>query len=216
MTQVYAASDLTTPTRYRDRATYDKAAVHDVLDQALHCDVAFVRDGRPVSLPTMHARSGETIYVHGSSGSRFALLEGEPICVTVTLLDALVLARSWFNHSVGFRSVVAHGQARIVRDPEERLAAMRALIDKMYPGRSADSRPPTPKEDAATAIIGLDLETVSLKSRGDHVADDASDLDGPYWAGTIPLTTQREQPRTAPDVPPGIAIPIGLDCGGIG
>jgi uncharacterized protein len=216
MTQVYAAGELSTPTRYRGRAGYDKAAVHDVLDQALHCHVAFIRDGRPVSLPTMHARGGETLYIHGSTGGRFALLDGEPICITVTLLDALVLARSWMNHSVGYRSVVAHGGARIVRDPEERLAAMRALIDKMYPGRSAESRPPTAKEDAATAIVALDLEAVSLKSRGNDVADDESDLDGPHWAGTIPLTTGRELPRTAPDVPQGIAIPAALMCSGVG
>ena len=216
MTQVYAAGELSTPTRYRDRAGYDKAAVHGVLDQALHCNVAFIRDGRPVSLPTMHARGGETLYIHGSTGGRFALLDGEPICITVTLLDALVLARSWMHHSVGYRSVVAHGGARIVRDPEERLAAMRALIDKMYPGRSAESRPPTAKEDAATAIVALDLETVSLKSRGDQVADDESDLDGPHWAGTIPLTTTRELPRTAPDVPPGISMPTALMCSGVG
>ena len=216
MTQAYAAGKLSTPTRYRDRAGYDKAAVHDVLDQALHCDVAFIREGRPVGLPTMHARGGETIYIHGSTGGRFALLDGEPICITVTLLDALVLARSWMHHSVGYRSVVAHGQARIVRDPEERLTAMRTLIDKMYPGRSAESRPPTAKEDAATTIVALELEAVSLKSRGDHVADDESDLDGPYWAGTIPLTAGREQPCTAPDVPPGIAIPAALLCSGIG
>ena len=216
MTQVYASNDLTIPTRYRDRADYDKTAVHDVLDQALHCTVAFVRDGRPVSLPTMHARSGGTLYVHGSTGGRFALLEGEPICVTVTLLDGLVLARSWFHHSAAYRSVVAHGQARIVRDPEERLAAMRALVDKMYPGRSADARPPTAKEDAATTIIALDLSAVSLKSRGDEVADDESDLDGPYWAGSVTLTTQRETARTAPDVPSDIALPVGLSCGGVG
>jgi nitroimidazol reductase NimA-like FMN-containing flavoprotein (pyridoxamine 5'-phosphate oxidase superfamily) len=216
MTQVYAAGELSTPTRYRERAGYDKAAVHDVLDQALHCHVAFIRDSRPVSLPTMHARGGETLYIHGSTGGRFALLDGEPICITVTLIDALVLARSWMHHSVGYRSVVAHGGARIVRDPEERLAAMRALIDKMYPGRSAESRPPTAKEDAATAIVALDLEAVSLKSRGDDVADDESDLDGPHWAGTIPLTTSRELPRTAPDVPQGIAIPAALACSGVG
>ena len=216
MTQAYAAGKLSTPTRHRDRAGYDKAAVHEVLDQALHCHVAFVRDGRPVSLPTMHARSGETIYVHGSTGGRFALLDGEPICITVTLLDARVLARSWMHHSVGYRSVVAHGQARIVRDPEERLAAMRTLIDKMYPGRSAESRPPTAKEDAQTAIIALELEAVSLKSRGDDVADDESDLEGPYWAGTIALTSRREPPRTAPDVPQDIAVPAALECTGIG
>jgi len=216
MTQVYADNTLSTPTRYRDRASYDKAAVHDVLDQALHCHIAFVRDGRPVSLPTMHARVGETIYVHGSTGGRFALLHGEPICVTVTLLDALVLARSWFHHSVGYRSVVAHGEARIVRDPEERFAAMRALIDKMYPGRSAESRPPTAKEDAATAIVALDLSAASLKSRGDHVADDESDLDSPYWAGTVPLATRRDPARPAPDLPESVALPDALVCGGIG
>ena len=216
MTQVYAPTDLTTPTRYRDRAGYDKSAVHAVLDQALNCDIAFIRDGRPVSLPTLHARNGETIYVHGSTGGRFSLLEGEPICVTVTLLEGLVLARSWFHHSAAYRSVVAHGQARIVRDPKERLAAMRALVDKMYPGRSAESRPPTAKEDAATTIVALELGTVSLKSRGDHVADDESDLEGPYWAGTIPLTIRREAPRTTPDLSAEIAIPTALSCGGVG
>lgn len=216
MTQVYAPQELSIPTRYRDRTTYNQAAVHAVLDEALHCDVAFVRDGRPVSLPTMHARVGGTIYVHGSTGGRFALLEGEPICVTVTLLDALVLARSWFHHSVGYRSVVAHGEARIVRDPEERHAAMGALIDKMYPGRSAETRPPTAKEDAATALVALDLASVSLKQRGDHVADDEEDLDGPFWAGTIPLTTTRGAARTAPDVPADVTLPGALDCSGQG
>ncbi|HTJ68060.1 MAG TPA: pyridoxamine 5'-phosphate oxidase family protein [Actinospica sp.] len=216
MTQVYAASALSTPTRYRDRASYDADAVHAVLDEALHCHIAFVRDGRPVSLPTMHARDGETIYVHGSTGGRFALLDGEPICVTVTLIDALVLARSWMHHSVGYRSVVAHGEARIVRDPAERLSAMRALIEKMHPGRSDESRPPSAKEDAATAVVALKLETVSLKSRGDHVADDEIDLDGPFWAGTIPLSVQRGPVRPAPDLADGIRIPEALDCNGIG
>jgi nitroimidazol reductase NimA-like FMN-containing flavoprotein (pyridoxamine 5'-phosphate oxidase superfamily) len=216
MTQVYAPTDLSTPTRYRDRTTYDKAAVHAVLDEALQCNVAFIRDGRPVSLPTMLARDGETIYVHGSTGGRFALLDGEPICITVTLLDALVLARSWMHHSAGFRSVVAHGEARVVREKDERLAAMRALIEKMHPGRSEQSRPPTAKEDAATAIVALKLETVSLKTRGDHVADEESDLDGPYWAGTIALSTQRGQIRPAPDLAEGIALPAALECHGAG
>jgi hypothetical protein len=127
-----------------------------------------------------------------------------------------VLARSWFHHSVGYRSVVAHGEARIVRDPEERLAAMGALIDKMYPGRSAETRPPTAKEDAATALVALDLAGVSLKQRGDHVADDEEDLDGPFWAGTIPLTTTRGVARTAPDVPADVTLPGALDCSGRG
>jgi hypothetical protein len=216
MTQVYPPSDLTTLTRHRERGAYDRAAVHAVLDEALHCDVAFIRDGRPVCLPTMHARSGETIYVHGSTGGRFALLEGEPICITMTLLDALVLARSWFNHSVGHRSVVAHGTARLVTDQDERLDAMRALIEKMYPGRSAESRPPTAREHAATAVVALDLEAVSLKSRGNEVADEDVDLDGPFWAGSVPVTLRRGQVRTAPGVPDGVQVPAALDCDGLG
>ena len=166
-----------------------------MLDEALQCNVAFIRDGRPVSLPTMLARDGETIYVHGSTGGRFALLDGEPICVTVTLLDALVLARSWMHHSAGFRSVVAHGEARVVREKDERLAAMRALIEKMHPGRSEQSRPPTAKENAATAIVALKLETVSLKTRGDQVADEESDLDGPI--GPAPSRSARSAGRSA-------------------
>ena len=216
MTQAYAPTQLTTLTRHRERGGYDRDAVHAVLDEALHCDVAFIRDGRPVCLPTMHARNGETLYIHGSTGGRFALLDSEPICITVTLLDALVLARSWFSHSVANRCVVAHGDARLVTDPEERLAAMRALIEKMYPGRSQESRPPTAKEHAATAVVALDLKAVSLKSRGDEVADDASDLASPFWAGTVPISVQRGPARTAPDIPAGVALPSGLDCGGVG
>ncbi|HET9173611.1 MAG TPA: pyridoxamine 5'-phosphate oxidase family protein [Actinospica sp.] len=216
MTQVYAATELSTPTRYRERAAYDAAAIHAVLDEALQCNVAFIRDGRPVSLPTMLARVGDTVYVHGSTGGRFALLDGEPICITVTLLDALVLARSWMHHSVGYRSVVAHGEARVVRDPEERHAAMWALIEKMHPGRADMTRPPTAKENAATAIIALKLDAVSLKSRGDHVADEESDISGPYWAGTVPLTTRRGPIRPSPDLAPGIALPAALECEGVG
>lgn len=210
MTQVYAPTELTTLTRHRERADYDRAAIHAVLDEALHCDVAFVRDGRPVCLPTMHARQGETLYIHGSTGGRFALLDGEPVCITVTLLDALVLARSWFNHSVAHRSVVAHGTARLVTEPAERLDAMRALIEKMYPGRSEQSRPPTPKEDAATAVLALDLEAVSLKRRGDEVVDEEIDADSPFWGGSIPLTLHRGPARTAPHISAAVNIPAPL------
>lgn len=212
----FSPTELTTPTRYPSRAGYRKQDVFDVLDEALHCTVSFVRDGRPASLPTMHARSGETIYVHGSTGSRFALQDGEQACISVTLVDGLVLARSWFHHSVAYRSVVAHGNARLVLDPEERLSAMRALIDKMYPGRSAESRPPTRKEDAATAILAVELDEVSLKSRGGQVADDAEDLDGPHWAGTIPVSVLRGTPIPAEDLPAGFERPAPLECTGRG
>jgi nitroimidazol reductase NimA-like FMN-containing flavoprotein (pyridoxamine 5'-phosphate oxidase superfamily) len=209
-TPSYAPTELTVPTRYRDRAAYDKEAVHAVLDEAMHCTIAFLREGRPMTLPTLHARVGETLYVHGSTGGRFALLDGEPVSVSVTLLDALVLARSWFHHSLGYRSVVAVGEARVVLDEQERHDAMAALVDKLYPGRTADSRTPTPKELSATAIVALDLGAVSLKHRGDHVADDEADLDGPYWAGSVALRTVRGAASATPDLDPAIELPAGL------
>lgn len=207
MTQAYAATDRTTPKRYRERASYDPAAVHAVLDEALVCHVGFVRDGAPVVLPTMLARIDATIYIHGSSGGRFALLDGEPVGVTVTLMDGLVFARSWMHHSAAYRSVVVHGVARVVTDETEALAAMTALIERAAPGRSTGSRPPSRKELAATAIVAVELAEVSLKARGNHVADDAEDLDLPYWAGYVPLHQSVGAPVDAADLRTGIAVP---------
>ena len=203
----YEQTPRTTPTRYQSRVSYDRAAVHAVLDEALVCHLAFTLDGAPVALPTVHARLGDRLYVHGSSGGRFARLDGQPIGVTVTLYDALILGRSWMHHSMAFRSVVVHGTARVVADPAERLAAMRALIDHIAPGRTADSREPTRKELAQTAILAVDLEQVSLKVRGDHVADDEEDLELPYWAGAIPLTITAGTAKPCPDLRDGIVPP---------
>ena len=203
----YDQTPRTTATRYQSRLSYDRAAVHAVLDEALVCHLGFVLDGAPVVLPTVHARVGDRLYVHGSSGGRFAGLDGTPVGVTVTLFDALVLARSWFHHSVAFRSVVVHGTARVVADPAERLAAMRALIDHIAPGRPAESREPTRKELAQTAILAVDLEQVSLKVRGDNVADDEDDLTLPYWAGAIPLAVTAGVAKPSPDLVEGIEAP---------
>ena len=203
----YAKTPRTTATRYQSRVDYDRAAVHAVLDEALVCHLAFVLDGAPVALPTVHARLGDRLYVHGSSGGRFARLDGEQVSVTVTLFDAVILARSWFHHSVAYRSVVVHGTARVVSEPTERLDAMRALIDHIAPGRTADSREPTRKELAQTAILALDLEQVSLKARGDHVADDEADLALPYWAGTIPLSVAAGTAKPSADLLDGITAP---------
>jgi len=203
----YDQTPRTTATRYQSRVGYDRAAVHAVLDEALVCHLAFVLDGAPVALPTVHARLGDRLYVHGSSGGRFASLDGRPVGVTVTLFDALVLARSWMHHSMAFRSVVVHGTARVVAAPTERLDAMRALIDHIAPGRTAESREPTRKELAQTAILALDLEQVSLKTRGDQVADDEGDLALPYWAGAIPLAITAGAAKPAPDLLDGIAAP---------
>ncbi|NUR61221.1 MAG: pyridoxamine 5'-phosphate oxidase family protein [Catenulispora sp.] len=203
----YDQTPRTTATRYQSRVGYDRAAVHAVLDEALVCHLAFVLDGAPVALPTVHARRGDRLYVHGSTGGRIAGLDGQRVGVTVTLLDGLVLGRSWMHHSMAFRSVVVHGTARVVADPDERLAAMRALIEHIAPGRSGDSREPTRKELAATAILAVELEEVSLKVRGEHVADDEADLALPYWAGAIPLTVAAGAAKPDPDLLDGIALP---------
>jgi nitroimidazol reductase NimA-like FMN-containing flavoprotein (pyridoxamine 5'-phosphate oxidase superfamily) len=203
----YEQTPRTTATRYQSRVAYDRAAVHAVLDEALVCHLAFVLDDAPVVLPTVHARRGDRLYVHGSTGGRIAGLDGQRVGVTVTLLDGLVLGRSWMHHSMAYRSVVVHGTARVVADAGERLEAMRALIDHIAPGRSSESREPTRKELAATAILAVDLEEVSLKARGEHVADDESDLALPYWAGAIPLTLAAGAAKPDPDLLDGVETP---------
>jgi nitroimidazol reductase NimA-like FMN-containing flavoprotein (pyridoxamine 5'-phosphate oxidase superfamily) len=204
----YEQTERSTGTRYRDRISYDRAAVHAVLDEALVCHVAFVLDGAPVVLPTVHARIGDRLYIHGSSGGRWATLAGQPIGITVTLLDGLALGRSWMHHSAPFRCVVVHGEAQIVEDEDERYEAMRALIDHVAPGRSAESRPPNRRELAATTIVAVDLAEVSLKVRGMAPAvDEPDDLELPYWAGVIPLRLVAGEPVPADDLRPGIPLP---------
>lgn len=203
----YVRTPRSTPTRYRERATYDRAAVHAVIDEALVCHVGFVRDGAPVVLPTVHARIGDTLYIHGSTGGRFAMLDGERVGVTITLIDGLVLGRSWTHHSAAYRSLVVHGRARVVRDPDERLSAMASLIDHVAPGRTAGSRPPSRKELAQVAIVAVELTELSLKVRGTSLADEPEDLDLPYWAGAIPARLAFSAPVAADDLKPGIPVP---------
>ena len=203
----YIQTARSTPTRHPERASYDRAAVHAVIDEALVCHVGFIRDGAPVVLPTVHARNGDTLYIHGSSGGRFALLDGEPVGVTITLIDGLVLARSWLHHSAPSRSVVIHGTARAVTQEEEKLAAMAALIDHVAHGRSADSRPPTKKELAKTAIMAIELTEVSLKSRGDSISEEPGDEELPYWAGVIPLKLTAGAPIPDANLAQGVALP---------
>jgi uncharacterized protein len=212
----YIQTDRSTPTRYASRASYDRAAVHAVIDEALVCHVGFIRDGAPVVLPTVHARNGDTLYIHGSSGGRFSLLDGEPVGVTITLIDALVLARSWLHHSAPYRSVVVHGTARIVGEEGEKRAAMAALIDHVASGRSADSRPPNAKELARTAIVAIELAEVSLKTRGTHLGEEPGDEALPYWAGVVPLRLTAGAPIPDPELAEGTQLPdylIGYERG---
>jgi nitroimidazol reductase NimA-like FMN-containing flavoprotein (pyridoxamine 5'-phosphate oxidase superfamily) len=207
----YPRTPQTTPTRHKERAGYDRAAVHAVIDEALVCHVGFVVDGRPLVLPQLHARVGEHLYLHGSSGaraSRAARQEGLPVCVTITLIDGLVLARSAFAHSVNYRSVVVHGAAHEVTDPAEKEHALACLVDAVAPGRSSHVRGPSRKELLATTVLRVPLERVSLKARGGPPKDDDSDLGLPSWAGVLPLTGLIPGvPQPAPGLDPDLPVP---------
>jgi uncharacterized protein len=198
---MYAITPRTTATRLRERISYDTELVHSVLDEAWFCHLSFVVDGEPRVLPTLHVRIGGVLYVHGSTGSRpllGATRQGEaglPVCVAVTLIDGLVLARSQFHHSANYRSVVAHGRATTVTDPAEKAAVLTALVEKIATGRSAGTRPPTAKELAQTAVLALPLIEVAAKVRNGPVADDEEDYALPYWAGIVPLRQAFGEPQ---------------------
>ncbi|MFF3865200.1 bifunctional pyridoxamine 5'-phosphate oxidase family protein/GNAT family N-acetyltransferase [Micromonospora sp. NPDC001898] len=200
---MYPPTPRTTTTRTRDRMSYDRAAAHAVLDEAYHCAFGFTVDGEPRVLPTLHVRIGDTLYLHGSTGSRPLLAargDGLPVCVAVTLLDGLVYARSQFHHSANYRSVIAHGTAHLVTDAGEKAAAMTALVEKAAAGRSADSRPPSRRELAETAVLALPLREVSVRSRAGGVREDETDLDLPHWAGVLPLRLTAGPAEPAPGV----------------
>lgn len=212
----YVPTPRTTATRLRERVSYDRAAVHAALDEAVLCHVAFVADGAPVVLPQLHVRIGETLYLHGSTGARAmrrSLEDGLEVCVTVTHLDGLVLARSAFHHSANYRCVVVHGRASLVTDPAEQDDVLRHLVEAIAPGRSDHVRGPSRRELAATAVLRLDLTEVSYKSRSGPPGDDEEDLDLPWWAGVLPLRNAVPgPPQPAPDLTPGIEIPAHVDA----
>lgn len=210
--ETYPPTPRTVPTRYRERARYDHATVHGILDEALICHVGYLNAGRPVVLPTTHARLGEILYLHGSTGSGPMLAaagspDGLPVCVTVTLVDGLVLARAAMHHSLEFRSVVAVGNARLVQNRGEKLRAFAALLDHVAAGRAADSRPANARELAATAVLALDLVEVSAKVRTGGPVDDPEDSALPHWAGVVPLTLNAGSPVPAADLDPAVTLP---------
>jgi nitroimidazol reductase NimA-like FMN-containing flavoprotein (pyridoxamine 5'-phosphate oxidase superfamily) len=203
----YQRTERTQLRRLPERGAYDRATVHAILDEGFICHVGFVVDGQPHVIPTGYVRVGETIYLHGSSGSRLGLRPGMPVCVTVTLLDGIVLARSAFHHSFQYRSVVALGRTRLVTDPEEKDTALSALVEHFVPGRSTDVRPGDRRELAATAVLALPLEEVSAKVRTGDPKDEDQDYDLPYWAGILPLSLEPGRPMPDPRLKPGIPVP---------
>ena len=192
----------TTVKRHPERGAYDRPTIDSILDEALICHLGFVVEGRPFVIPTIHARDGETLYVHGSPASRMlrTAKESVDICVTVTLLDGLVLARSVYNHSMNYRSVVVLGRAREVTSRDEKLRAMQRVVEHVVPGRWNDARRPTDGEIKGTTILALALDEASAKIRSGPPTDDDSDLGLPVWAGVIPLGIESGDPIPDPGI----------------
>ncbi|WP_062216288.1 pyridoxamine 5'-phosphate oxidase family protein [Streptomyces sp. NBRC 109706] len=195
----YPRTERTTPSRARQRVSYDRELVHSVLDAGYLCHLGFVAEGQPVVLPTLYARLGERLYLHGSTGARALRAPEQPVCVTVTQVDGLVLARSAFHHSINYRSVVVHGTARRITDEALARTALDALVDSVVAGRSADCRPANAKELAATAVLELDLMEVSAKVRTGGPNDDPADLELPHWSGVLPVQLAYGTPLPAQD-----------------
>ncbi|HWE52308.1 MAG TPA: pyridoxamine 5'-phosphate oxidase family protein [Bryobacteraceae bacterium] len=197
----FTTTPRTTVRRLPKRGVFDRAEVFKILDEAFICHVGFCDEsGRPVVIPTAFGRAGERIYLHGSAASRMlrGLAGGLPVCVTVTLVDALVLARSAFHHSIDYRSVVMFGEAVPVEDPAEKNEALRLITDHLVPGRWDDVRQPTDKELKATSVLALDLAEVSAKVRTGGPIDDEEDMELPVWAGLIPLRIVAGEPLPEP------------------
>lgn len=195
--------------REPQRAVYDRAAVYEILDEGFICHVGFVVDGQPFVIPTGYGRDGDTLYIHGSAASRMLrnLDKGVSVCVTVTLLDGLVLARSIFNHSMNYRSVVVLGTAFAVEDREEKLKALRALSEHILPGRWDQVRAPSEQELRATLVMRLPIEEFSAKVRQGPPIDDAEDYSFPTWAGVIPLSMVASVPVGDPKLIEGTPVP---------
>lgn len=204
--------------RRSDRANYDEAAIYAVLDEGLVAHVGFMADDRPFVIPMVYGRIGDRLYLHGAKAARFAKVMGEgvPVCVTVTLTDGIVVGRSAFHCSMNFRSVVAHGSAKLVENQHEATSALAAITDHLLPGRWQESRTVTAKEIRATAVLAMDIEAASLKFRSGPPVDDDEDYELPIWAGVLPLKQVAGEPeddgRLLPDVEQPASIGKRLDA----
>ncbi|HTC40063.1 MAG TPA: pyridoxamine 5'-phosphate oxidase family protein [Candidatus Acidoferrales bacterium] len=209
MQEPFAFTGRTRVVREANRAVYDRDAIYKILDEGFVCHVGFATEGQPFVIPTMFARVDDHLYFHGSAASRMlrGLSSGLPVCLTVTLTDGLILARSVFNHSMNYRSVVVLGIAVAIEDPPEKLRALEAFTEKMLPGRWNDARQPNEKELKATSILKLPLTEVSAKVRTGVVEDDAEDYALPVWAGIVPLRLVADAPVRDDRCDPGIPTP---------
>ena len=209
MPDSFTPTERTRVVREPHRGVYDREEIYNILDEGIVCHVGFTTDTQPFVIPTLYARVGDAIYFHGSAASRMlrGAAAGVPVCVTVTLTDGLVLARSVFNHSMNYRSVVALGKATLVDAPTEKFEALRAFTEKILPGRWIDARQPNEKELKATSIMKLPLAEISAKIRSGPVQDDEEDYTLPVWAGIVPLHLQAEAPLRDERCDPAIPTP---------
>jgi nitroimidazol reductase NimA-like FMN-containing flavoprotein (pyridoxamine 5'-phosphate oxidase superfamily) len=208
-----APSQRTRVRRLPKRGVYDRGQVEAVLDAGLVAHLGFEHDGQPYVIPTLHARVGDQVYVHGSAASRTLreLAAGIPACLTVTLVDGIVLARSVFEHSMNYRSVVVLGTAVAVTEPEEKLTALEAFTEKLVPGRWAEARSPNRTELKATSVLRLPLDEASAKVRTGGPDDaDTPDAELDVWAGHLPLVVRALDPVPDPALRPGIPVPDAL------
>jgi nitroimidazol reductase NimA-like FMN-containing flavoprotein (pyridoxamine 5'-phosphate oxidase superfamily) len=214
---MYNQTRATTPSRHADRVAYDADSVHQILDEALMCHVAFVAEARPQILPMLFVRVGSTVFIHSSTGAQMARTAahegGIQVALEATVLDALVLARSAFNHSANYRSVVVHGKADLVRDPQVKAEILEALMEKLIPGRTAGVRGPTETELRQTAVLALPLIEVSAKIRRGPPVDEPEDIFLEHWAGLWPVQVVHGTPVPSPDLRPGIELPDHLRAG---
>ncbi|HYI58316.1 MAG TPA: pyridoxamine 5'-phosphate oxidase family protein [Microlunatus sp.] len=198
-------------TRLPERGRSERSDLHAILDAGLICHLGLVRDGTPVVIPTGYGRIGDTVYLHASSGSGWArAIDGAPVCLTVTHLDAIVYARSVFDHSMNYRSAVVLGRARRVDDAEQKWSALRAISDQLAPGSWDYARQPSKRELAATTVLAVELAEASVKVRTGPPSDDPADLDSGRWAGVLPVRTVVGIPEPAADVDTDVAVPLHL------
>jgi nitroimidazol reductase NimA-like FMN-containing flavoprotein (pyridoxamine 5'-phosphate oxidase superfamily) len=195
--------------RLAERGQYDKATIYPIVDEAFICHVGFVQEGQPFVIPTIHARWDDRILFHGAKASRLLkhIQAGNPLCVTVTLLDGLVMARSLFNHSMNYRSAVLYGHGYLLEDGAEKLEALRLISEAIVPGRWEDARQPTGKEMQATTVVAMPIESASAKIRSGPPGDDEEDYALPVWAGVVPIRQQIGAPLADPRLSEEIEVP---------
>jgi len=211
-TLAYPVDNVNRVKRRHDRGFYDHKTVHALLDAAALCHVSYVIDGLPYCTPTLFWREGTTLYWHGSSASRMLCNQsaGQPACLTVTHLDSLVLARCGFNHSADYRSVMAFGHARLIEDPAEKEAALVAMVDRLFPARTASLRQSSTQEIKATAVVAMEIERASAKVRAKGVVDEDEDYPLPIYAERLPVRTVIGEPEPCPRLMDGVARPETL------